>query len=90
MPDLLFFSYCIIVTIAGGQALAMMIFLASFAWPYSKQLMTLVIWVAPPRWITVKTRGNTLLWLDALAKWSIIDIFVLVVTLVCLRVSIKR
>lgn len=75
---------------AGAKELAMLIFILSFAWPYTKQLLTLGLWFAPPRMVSVKRRGSILLWLDALAKWSMADIFVLVVTIVCLRVSIQR
>ena len=67
-----------------------MIFFASFAWPYTKQLITLVLWFAPTDYVSVSRRGSIFMWLDALAKWSIIDIFVLVVTIICLRISIKR
>ena len=75
---------------AGGKELAVLIFLFSFVWPYTKQIITMVLWFAPTNRVTVQTRGSVLLWLDALAKWSIIDVFTLVVTIVAFRVSIKR
>lgn len=78
------------ILVAGGKELALLIFFFSFAWPYTKQILTLVIWFAPTKKLSVNTRGSTLLWLDALAKWSMVDIFVLVVTIVAFRVSIKR
>lgn len=68
----------------------MIIFLLSFAWPYSKQLIVFGLWFASPTTVSVSTRGSTLLWLDLLGKWSIVDIFVLVMVLVGFRISIER
>jgi uncharacterized paraquat-inducible protein A len=68
----------------------MIIFLLSFAWPYTKQLLVLGLWFASPFLVSVNTRGSILLWLDILGKWSIVDIFVLVVVLVGFRISIQR
>lgn len=68
----------------------MIIFLLSFAWPYSKQLIVLGLWFAPPTTVSVSTRGSALHWLDLLGKWSIVDIFVLVMVLVGFRLSIQR
>ena len=76
--------------VAGGRGLAMIIFLLSFAWPYSKQLIVLGLWFTPPSMFSVSKRGSTLLWLDLLGKWSIVDIFVLVMVLVGFRISIQR
>jgi uncharacterized paraquat-inducible protein A len=76
--------------IAGGKSLAIMMFIASFAWPYTKSVVSLVLWFLPTGKCSVSTRGSIFLWLDALAKWSVVDIFVLVVTIVCLKVQIKR
>lgn len=75
---------------AGGKELAVLIFIFSFVWPYTKQIITMVLWFAPTNRIHVQTRGSILLWLDVLAKWSIIDVFVLVVTIVAFRVHIKK
>ena len=35
--------------------------------------------------MTISKRGATMMWLDRLAKWSIVDIFVLVLSLVAFR-----
>jgi hypothetical protein len=50
--------------------------------------MSLFLWVVPPNWISFKRRGSTLQWLDILGKWSIIDVFVLLMTLASFRLSI--
>lgn len=75
---------------AGGKALAILILLFSGVWPYTKQLITLFLWFATPRTVSVKKRGSILMWLDTLAKWSIVDIFVLIVTVAGFRVSVQR
>jgi uncharacterized paraquat-inducible protein A len=75
---------------AGGQELAILIFLLSFAWPYTKTVITFVLWFASPKFVSVERRGAIFIWLDALAKWSFADIFVLILTIVSFRVSVKR
>jgi hypothetical protein len=74
---------------AGGKELAIMILLFSGVWPYTKQVITLALWFLPPTMVSVSKRGSTFLWLDALAKWSMVDIFVLVITVAGFRVSVK-
>lgn len=73
---------------AGGKALAALIFIFSGLWPYAKQIITLVLWFLPPARCPMEKRGSILLWLDTLAKWSMVDIFVLLVSLAGFRVSI--
>jgi len=74
---------------AGATELAVIVAIFSGVWPYTKQLITLFLWFSPTRWVSVLKRGLILSWLDALGKWSFIDIFVLVITLVAFRLSIK-
>lgn len=73
---------------AGGHELAILILIFSGIWPYTKQLITLVLWFLPPARCSTSRRGSILLWLDCLAKWSMIDIFVLVISIAAFRVSI--
>jgi uncharacterized paraquat-inducible protein A len=70
---------------AGGRELAVMILIFSGIWPYTKQLMTLALWFLPPTSLSISRRGSILLWLDWLAKWSMIDIFVLVISIAAFR-----
>lgn len=70
---------------AGGKTLAALIFIFSGLWPYTKSIMTLVLWFTPPSKVSMATRGSTLLWLDTLAKWSMVDIFVLLVSIAGFR-----
>lgn len=74
---------------AGATELAVIVAILSGVWPYTKQLITLFLWFSPTRWVSVSKRGSILSWLDALGKWSFIDIFVLVITLVAFRLSVK-
>jgi len=74
---------------AGATALAILIVIFSGVWPYSKLLVTLFIWFAPPRWLTSNRRGKLLHWLDVLGKWSMIDVFVLLMTLASFRLSVE-
>ena len=74
---------------AGGKELAIMMLIFSGIWPYTKCVATMVLWFAPPRMCSVDRRESILLWLDALAKWSFVDIFILVMTLASFRVSVQ-
>jgi len=75
---------------AGGKELAILIVLFSGVWPYTKQLISLFLWFAPPSRVSCQTRLKTFLWLDFLAKWSMVDIFTLLISLVAFRVSVTR
>ena len=74
---------------AGGKALALLILLFSGIWPYTKQFLTLALWFLPTSKMSISTRGTFLVWLDRLAKWSMIDIFVIVVCIAAFRVSVR-
>lgn len=72
---------------AGGEELAALILLFSGVWPYTKQLITLSLWFLRPSVVSVSRRGQFLVWLDILAKWSMIDIFVIIITIASFRIS---
>jgi len=74
---------------AGGRVMAVLILLFSGVWPYTKQLVTLFLWFASPQTVSVSTRGSLLEWLDFLTKWSSVDIFVLIISLVAFRLTIE-
>lgn len=69
----------------GGKELAVLILLFSGVWPYTKQLITLALWFLPPSVVSCTRRGQFLNWLDILAKWSMIDIMVMLITIVGFR-----
>mmetsp|Transcript_6362 Transcript_6362/g.14393 ORF Transcript_6362/g.14393 Transcript_6362/m.14393 type:complete len:744 (-) Transcript_6362:1382-3613(-) len=73
---------------AGGKALAVLIVLFAGVWPYVRQIITFVLWFLPPIRVSVARRGYIFVLLDTLAKWSTVDIFVLILSLVSFRLSI--
>ena len=73
---------------AGAKELAILIALFSGLWPYAKCFTSIFLWFAPPTLCHPAARGNIYIWLDTLGKWSMIDIFVLVMSLVAFRISI--
>eukprot|EP00536_Pseudo-nitzschia_multiseries_P000119 jgi/Psemu1/233300/estExt_Genewise1.C_20293 len=74
---------------AGGRELATLIFIFSGIWPYTKLLISLWLWFCSPSIVSISRRGSILTWLDWLAKWSMIDIFVLVISIAAFRISIE-
>ena len=75
---------------AGAEFLAIIIIIFSGVWPYTKQIITLVLWCTSPKHISTKRRGSILIWLDKFAKWSMMDIFLLVISLVAFRATIDN
>jgi hypothetical protein len=73
---------------SGGKELALLIFVFSGIWPYTKQFLTFVLWFASPARVSVSRRGAILLWLDFWGKWSFVDVFVMVISIAAFRVSI--
>lgn len=76
--------------VAGGRELAVLILLFSGVWPYAKQLISLFLWFVSPAIVSSKRRLKIYLWLDFLAKWSMVDIFTLLVSLVAFRLIVNR
>ena len=67
---------------AGAYPLVFLIGTFSGVWPYLKCLLLLYSWFAPPWLFRPKQRGQTLQLLDILGKWSLIDIYVLVLCMI--------
>lgn len=74
---------------AGAKELAIMIAIFSGVWPYTKQLVSLLMWLTNPSLVSCKKRGSILHWLDLLGKWSMVDVFVLLTTLASFRITIN-
>jgi hypothetical protein len=74
---------------ADAYFLSIAIALASGAWPYLKNIMLLFCWFAPPTVLASKKRHSLLEMLDALGKWSLIDVYVLVMLTVAFRFYIS-
>lgn len=72
----------------GGAEMIILIWIFAGIWPYIKLFLSLVIWMVPPKYLGVKRRGTVLLWIDALARLSVIDIFTLIIGFAILLVFI--
>mmetsp|Transcript_26664 Transcript_26664/g.73335 ORF Transcript_26664/g.73335 Transcript_26664/m.73335 type:complete len:2366 (+) Transcript_26664:359-7456(+) len=72
----------------GGAEMVILLWIFTGIWPYIKLILSLIIWVVPPKYLGVKQRGTMLLWIDALARLSIIDIFTLIIGFAILFVFI--
>ena len=70
---------------AGVWSLALIIALASGAWPYIKLIMLGYCWFCPPTVLNSRRRGRLLSILDILGKWSVIDQFIMVMLMVVFR-----
>ncbi len=73
---------------AKAKELAVLIVLFGIVWPYSKQFIVLFLWFAPTRITSVNRRESILSWLDALGKWSFIDMFVMIGGMPSFRVAV--
>ena len=71
----------------GSYALVILIVITSILWPYVKLLLALAVWVFPYR--SPRRRERLLEIIDALGKWSFIDIFVLLIIMVAFRATIE-
>jgi len=72
----------------GGAEMIILIWICTGIWPYIKLILSLMIWMAPPKFLSVKRRRTLLLWIDALARLSVIDIFTLIIGFAILLVFI--
>jgi len=72
----------------GAKELAVFIAIFSGVWPYTKQSITFFLWFSPTKWVSARKREKLLMRLDTLGKWSFVDIFVLLMSLVGFRISV--
>lgn len=72
----------------GGAEMAIMLWTFTGVWPYIKLMLSFAMWMVPPSRLSVSRRGRILLWIDALANLSIVDIFTLIVGVALLLVFI--
>ena len=66
-------------------SLAIIIALASGAWPYIKLILLGYAWFCPPTVLNTRRRGKLLSILDILGKWSVVDQFIMVMLMVVFR-----
>jgi len=72
----------------GGAEMVIMLWAFTGVWPYIKVFLSLAMWMVPPSRLSVSRRGRILLWIDALANLSIVDIFTMIVGVALLLVFI--
>mmetsp|Transcript_16078 Transcript_16078/g.37271 ORF Transcript_16078/g.37271 Transcript_16078/m.37271 type:complete len:2258 (+) Transcript_16078:270-7043(+) len=72
----------------GGAEMIILLWICTGVWPYVKLILSLAIWMTPPKYLSVKRRRTLLLWIDALARLSVIDIFTLIIGFAILLVFI--
>jgi len=75
---------------AGVYPLCFLIATLSGAWPYIKVLTMLYCWIMPARWLPPIKRGRRLMILDTLGKWSMIDVYVLLLFMVAFGLQIEN
>eukprot|EP01062_Namystynia_karyoxenos_P037343 TRINITY_DN2718_c1_g1_i1.p1 TRINITY_DN2718_c1_g1~~TRINITY_DN2718_c1_g1_i1.p1 ORF type:complete len:1526 (+),score=574.62 TRINITY_DN2718_c1_g1_i1:565-4578(+) len=74
---------------AGAIPLAVLVGSFSGLWPYIKVLLLIYAWVMPERRLGPRARERLLERLDKLGKWSLIDVFVLTMTMVGFRLHVQ-
>ncbi|CAK9105455.1 Uncharacterized protein SCF082_LOCUS49152 [Durusdinium trenchii] len=74
---------------AGAYPLSILIAVASGGWPYLKNILLLFTWFAPTTVLGKQRRGSIMEVLDALGKWSLVDVYVLVMLTVGFRFYIS-
>ena len=73
---------------ACAIVLATLIGSFSGVWPYMKLLLMCFVWVTPPRIMATRRRGALMQVLDIMGKWSLIDLYVLVMSMIAFFVQI--
>ncbi|GBG28876.1 Hypothetical Protein FCC1311_050972 [Hondaea fermentalgiana] len=71
---------------SGAYGVAILLTLLSGVWPYAKNLIMLVAWFVP---MTTARRSTVLKVLTRLAKWSLLDVFVVVIMLAGFRIDLQ-
>lgn len=74
---------------SGAVFLAYVVVIFSGAWPYIKLLAMLFLWFAPAYVVRPDNRGSAFAWLDTLGKWSMIDVFVMILSIVGFNVLVN-
>merc|ERR1719446_773749 len=73
----LFYSIYRLYYEQDSKALAVLLICFSGILPYAKLLGMLVAWMLPLRLWSVRRRGQLLLFLDQIGKYSLVDVFVI-------------
>jgi hypothetical protein len=68
----------------GAYTLGYLIAIASGVWPYTKTSLMMLCWFYP---MSAARRGYGLLWLARLGRWSLVDVYSVIVLIVGLRID---
>lgn len=74
---------------SGLVPIALLVGFFSGAWPYLKLACLLYCWCSSRKRLSIARRENILMALDALGKWAFVDVYMLVLLMVCFRFIIK-
>eukprot|EP00594_Rhizosolenia_setigera_P006292 CAMPEP_0178942134 /NCGR_PEP_ID=MMETSP0789-20121207/1812_1 /TAXON_ID=3005 /ORGANISM="Rhizosolenia setigera, Strain CCMP 1694" /LENGTH=1001 /DNA_ID=CAMNT_0020621483 /DNA_START=64 /DNA_END=3069 /DNA_ORIENTATION=- len=71
----------------GAKFGAVCIMFSSLFWPYIKIIATLVCFSLPPTKVSIQTRGKVFHTLNQLNKWSMMDIFIIIIRILIFDVN---
>jgi hypothetical protein len=69
--------------------IAVLIFILSGIWPYVKLILMILCWTLPINRLQIKSRGRILEILDFLGKWSLIDVFLLIIMMCVFNINVN-
>ncbi|KAL3930198.1 MAG: hypothetical protein SGBAC_011866 [Bacillariaceae sp.] len=69
-----------------AQLLAVIVVFFSGFWPYAKNVILLIVWYLP---MTIEWQTWTILWLSRLSKYTLVDVFAIVVVLVGVQLQLN-
>jgi uncharacterized paraquat-inducible protein A len=73
---------------AKTYAIAILIVLWSWWWPYIKLFLMCISWFLNSKQMSYRTRERLLITLDMMGKWSLLDSFMLVMQIVAFHLQI--
>ncbi|CAB9504265.1 Paraquat-inducible protein A [Seminavis robusta] len=59
----------------GGYEMAILLLIFGGIWPYVRCVLSIILWVVPPTWLSSDHRGRMFIWIDAMNKLTVRDIF---------------
>ena len=74
---------------SGAWPLALLVVVASCAWPVLKNLVLFYCWFAPSTLISKHFKHFLLEQLDWIGKWSLLDVYVVVIVVAALKVTVS-
>jgi hypothetical protein len=72
----------------GGYEMAIVLLIFVGIWPYLRCMTCLILWFVPPKWLPANHRERMLVWIDAMNKLTVRDIFKFLVIIAILFIFI--